>query len=194
MSRTSGYGLLGDRPLVIQSGHRLDQDPPPPVKVLMPYLHRAGCELGDATVFRDLQDLPPPIRPSRPLFIQSHAAPGGPAVLRHNDRGFDDVVYQAESWREADQLLDFLRALDSWNQTCFVADTEPRGQWIIIAASRDGPRIVGCYPDANSSLSAACRMSDRAADQEFIVKDESAQPPMSHEYHIAHGRVRRTPW
>ncbi len=182
-------GFIGDRPVVVQQ--ELDQNYglKHSVTVLTPFVD-AERRLEEWTAIVELQELPLPIRPSRPLYIQSHADSSDHIVYRPDDKGWSDMIYRAASEPEARRLLEYLLDSDPWNKNCFVSNSELPGEWTIVHNGEKNGRIVGVYPDADSAVRVALRLSEQSLDDVLIVKNRLAEIK-SAKYRIACGRVER---
>jgi hypothetical protein len=178
--------LSNDRLVVVR------QDEPPisgelrSAQVLTPF-QNAMREQEDWTTLRLLQDLPWPIKPSRPFFIQSRSESREHVVCRPNDRGWYDPIYRATANAEAERLLSYLRSIDSWNESCFIGKMEQRGEWRIVAREGSVERVVGAYPEVESALSFACTLSDKSPNDVLTVTDSESQ--RSKTFRITRGRV-----
>jgi hypothetical protein len=176
-------GLVDDRPVVVQqelipNGCRANT-----VTVLTP----SGIGPERWTALRALQQLPWPIRPSRPYHIESGCASQDHVVCRPLANGWFDLVYRAPSSAEAEHLLTYLKSADPWNEACFVTEMGPLGKWIIVRQFEHEGQIVGGYPDVDSAVRVALNMSCKHPKDKFRVRDAATR--QSKQYDVSHGRV-----
>jgi hypothetical protein len=177
--------LINDRPVVIEQDPFVHFEGRHVVVVLTPYVDSAAE--AEWSPLRDLSVLPEPIHPTRPLFIQSRSTSRDHVVCRPNPRGWSDAVYRAASRAEAEDLLEYLHR-DPWNRPCFIGSVEHTGLWTVVGTGGRESRILGCYPDVDSALRLASRISDDNPDDVVVVKDASAEGSRN-EYRISHGRL-----
>jgi hypothetical protein len=180
-------GLIDERPVLVHQELPHEKYAPPAVTVLTPF-PKTHHGVGEWSILHELKALPRPIRSTRPLFIQSHIASDDHVVCRPNVWGWHDAIYRAASDTEAKDLLHFLRESDSWNERCFVAKRPGAGEWTI---HRQGRReqILGVYPDVDSALRLACKLSADSPDDVLVVKDRLGKRH-PREYHVAHGHLK----
>jgi len=179
--------LIDKRPVVIQQEPFNHFDDRNVVLVLTPFA--CSDAEGGWGALRDLAVLPEPIYPTRPLFIQSCSTSRDHVVCRPNPRGWSDALYRAASRAEAEGLLDYLQR-DPWNRSCFIGSIEPAGLWTVISPGGRADRVVGRYPEVDSALRLAAKVSDGQPDDVLTVKDESHGGSRT-EYRICGGHLER---
>jgi hypothetical protein len=175
------YGCIGNRVFSVeaQAHPRLDHSS---VALYTPFLEQQST-FGDWAVLLELRPLPKPIHVSRPLFIESRNQHPTRVVYRPDPQGWNSVLYKAASKDDADRLMSFL-STDAWNQSCFVGDPEPAGEWVVC----QGEEVIGrggC--EFNQTLRVACKWSLRYPRTKVVVKDISGLN--SAVFRIEQGRV-----
>jgi hypothetical protein len=125
--------------------------------------------IGDWKILPSLRSLPKAIHVSRPLFIESRARHPPRVVYRPSPQGWKSVLYKAASQADAEQLMSFL-TLDAWNQSCFIGNPEPAGNWV---AFQGEERISGSGSELNAALQIACKWSLRYPGVKVSVRDTS---------------------
>jgi hypothetical protein len=179
--------LIGDRPVVIQQELSCDHREPNPVTVLTPFAD--GPARTEWSPLRELAALPDPIKPTRPLFIQSRSTSREHVVFRPNERGWDEAIYHAAERAEAEDLLNYLRA-DPWNARCFIGSAERSGEWTIFAPDGRESRVLGAYAEVSAALRVASRISSDRPNDVLVVRDVSERRSMN-EYRLSRGHLER---
>ena len=182
-------GLLGVRPIVVRQTVTPMGHSPHSVEVLTPFMHSASAE-GEWMTLRELEGLPLPIRPSRPLYIESHTTSRDFVVHRPNSEGWDDPIYQAASGADAEKFVAYLKAKDPWNDRCFIGRRDAPGRWGILKRQADKDQVLGAYPDADSALRVACDLSSELPDNSLVVRDIS-ETPQQKVFQVSRGRVEK---
>jgi hypothetical protein len=178
------YGRSGDRPLILECEQE-PHDNHGRAFVHTSYLQRQD-QMGDWTVLTELSDLPSSICVARPTFILSRSTMPEYVVFRSNPAGWDSVVYNASSRRDAENLLSFLKR-DTLNENCFIGQPEPEGLWSAIRTVEGEEEVLCTYPTPSGALSVACRLSDEMPSELLVIKDRSGANPQ--QYFVSAGRV-----
>lgn len=179
------YAWIGDRPIILEREAKVGEGIPERVFIHTSYLERQD-KFGDWSVLRELTELPISIYVTRPSHIVSRSANHDYIVFRPDSSGWNALVYSAASLREAEELLEFLKQ-DQWNESCFIGSSERDGIWSAIR-NHDGEEQILCtYPQRNTALNFACRVSLQLGQGVITVKERSSVS--KDQYVVSEGRV-----
>lgn len=159
-------GLLGANSVVIITSFAPGQD----------------C-FGDWSALLDLSELPKSVKVSCPLYIESRCSKPAAAVFRRDPKGWNDPVYLAKSWDDAEALLTFLKQ-DRENYNCFIDNPPPKGDW---ATLRGEEVLRGYGTELHIALQFACSFSEQYPTSVLQVRDLSRQN--SQVFAVAAGKV-----
>lgn len=183
------YARSGHRSLILEC----EQDPQADYERIFLHTTYLQCQddLGDWTVLNELSDMPSSIWVTRPTFILSRSTTPDWMVFRSHPAGWNSVVYNASSHRDAENLLAFLQR-DSYNDNCFIGHPEPQGRWCAIRTVEGKEEVLCTYPTSSAALSVACEFSRDTPSELLLVEDRSSANP--EQYFVSCGRVinRRT--
>ena len=179
------YGRSGDRPLILEC-EREPHGNQERAFLHTSYLQRQD-QRGDWIVLTELSELPPSICVTRPNFILSRCLTPEWVVFRSNPAGWNSVVYNASSLRDAEKLLEFLKR-DSVNNDYFLGHPEPEGLWSAIRTLEGKEEVLCTYPTRSGAISVACHLSDGMPSELLVIKDRSGTNPQ--EYFVSGGQVK----
>ena len=178
------YAQCGDRWLILEC----EQDPQS--SSTRAFLHTSYLQrqdqFGDWSVLTELSNLPSAISVTRPTFILSRTTMPEWVVFRPDPAGWNSVVYNASSHRDAENLLAFLKN-DTYNNNCFIAQPEREGLWSAIRTVEGEEEVLCTYPTRSGALSVACHFSNEKPSELLVVRDRSSAS--SQQYFVSGGRV-----
>ena len=119
----------------------------------------------------DLNLLPPSVHTRQTIGISNDAGTRTHTVFRSDPRGFDYPIYDGESDRDAESLLNYLRSQDS-RISYLIGEPEPDINWVAKELVGDSRVHRARYNSRTSAISVGCGMSEKSAN-EFIVYSES---------------------
>jgi hypothetical protein len=189
------YGRIGNRWIVLECEVNLpvsavtDITTEPGSVLIYTHFPEQEKKDGDWTSLTELVGLPSSVFVTRPLSIASRCTNPNLVVYRPNARGWKDTIYYTDSCREADNLLAFLKQ-DNWNESCFIGEPEPGGEWGIVQDEGMGRELIlGAYPELNSTLKVACKMSLRFVPSTILTVKDLTGSHLGLRYQITQGRV-----